>query len=240
MHSPFVFDFIEQVLNNKSHYLAPKTIEELRKRLLKDGTLLEIQDLGAGSRTSASKKRTVQQLAATAVKPRKFGRFFYRLVRHYRPKTVLELGTSLGVTTAYLAAANPDSEVITIEGSEAIHHTAVKNFKELGLRNIRSLQGNFDILLPGLLKSLGNIDLAYVDGNHRYAPTLDYFHQLLHKVHHHSILVFDDIHWSAEMEEAWSAIKLHPDVRCTVDLFFLGIVLFRKEFKEKQHFSIRF
>lgn len=240
MHSPFLFDFIEQVLNNKSGYQPPQSIEELRRKLLKNSTLLEIQDLGAGSRISASKKRKVQEVAATAVKPRRFGHFFYRLVRHYRPGTILELGTSLGVTTAYLAAANHASEVITIEGSESIHQTAVKNFKELGLQNIKALQGNFDTVLPEVLNRLDNIDLAYVDGNHRYAPTLEYFHQLLHKVHNHSILVFDDIHWSREMEEAWDTIKYHADVRCTVDLFFLGIVLFRKEFKEKQHFAIRF
>lgn len=240
MHSPFVFDFIEQVLNNKSHHQPPKAIEDLRNALRKDNTVLEIHDLGAGSRTSVSKRRTVRELAATAVKPRKFGHFFYRLVKRYRPATILELGTSLGVTTAYLAAAHPSARIITIEGSEAIYKTAQKNFQQLGLQNIQALNGNFDVVLPDVLHNLEGIDLAYVDGNHRYAPTLDYFHQLLGKVHDHSILIFDDVHWSEEMEEAWSAIKSHPDVYCTVDLFFLGLVFFRKEFKAKQHFSIRF
>ena len=240
MHSPFVFEFIEQVLNNKNHYQPPQAIEHLRRELLRDKTVLEILDLGAGSRINTSKKRRVQEVAATAVKPRKFGHFFYRLVKHYQPKVVLELGTSLGVTTAYLAAANPTARVITIEGSDAIYQTAQKNFRRLGLQNIQGLQGNFDTILPSVLEGVDRVDLAYIDGNHRYAPTMDYFHLLLPKTHNHSTLIFDDIHWSAEMEEAWSAIKSHPDVYCTVDLFFLGLVFFRKEFKEKQHFSIRF
>lgn len=240
MHSPFVFDFIERVLNNKNHYQPPSSIEHLRRELLRDKTVLEIQDLGAGSRISASKRRTVQEVAATAVKPRKFGHFFYRLVKHYQPNVILELGTSLGVTTSYLATANPSARVVTIEGSEAIYRTAQKNFQQLGLQNIKGLQGNFDTVLPSVLTGLDSIDLAYVDGNHRYTPTIEYFHQLLKKTHNHSALIFDDIHWSREMEEAWSAIKNHPEVYCTVDLFFLGLVFFRKEFKEQQHFSIRF
>lgn len=240
MHSPFVFEFIERVLNNKSHYQPPQAIEALRKELLRDQSMLEIQDLGAGSRISASKRRTVREVAATAVKPRKFGHFFYRLVKHYQPGVILELGTSLGITTAYLATAHPAARVITIEGSDAIYHTAQKNFRQLGLQNIEALQGNFDVVLPRVLQSLDRVDMAYIDGNHRYAPTMEYFHQLLRKTHNHSTLIFDDIHWSAEMEEAWNAVKSHPEVYCTVDLFFLGLVFFRKEFKEKQHFSIRF
>jgi predicted O-methyltransferase YrrM len=240
MHSPFVFDFVERVLNNKNHYDPPQASEGLRRQLLSDNTVLEIQDLGAGSRISASKRRTVQEVASTAVKPRRFGHFFFRLVKHYQPQVIVELGTSLGVTTAYLAAANPQARVVTIEGSEAIYKEAMKNFRQLELQNIEALPGNFDTVLPSVLERLDKVDLAYIDGNHRYTPTLNYFHQLLEKTHNHSTLVFDDIHWSAEMEEAWRAVKSHPDVYCTVDLFFLGLVFFRKEFKEKQHFSIRF
>jgi len=53
-------------------------------------------------------------------------------------------------------------------------------------------------------------------------------------------LVFDDIHWSAEMEKAWLEIKSHPSVQYTIDIFFLGFVFFRPDFKVKQNFSIRF
>ena len=240
MHSPFVFDFIGNVLVNKKQYEAPQQIEQLRRRLISDKELLTIEDMGAGSRISASKQRTVSELATTAVKPKKFGQLFHRLVKHYQPKTILELGTSLGITTAYLALGNADGQVITIEGSEAIYHKAKHNFESLGVKNVKTLNGNFDQLLPQVLSEVKNVDLAYIDGNHRYQPTLDYFYQLLPKVDNGSILVFDDIHWSAEMEQAWEEIKEDPSVQCSIDLFFLGFVFFRKEFKEKQHFSIRY
>lgn len=240
MHSPFAFDFILRVLNNKSCYIAPKEIELLRAGLKKDNTLLFIQDLGAGSRVSSSKQKTIKQLASSAVKPKKYGEVLFRLVKHYQPKTIVELGSSLGVTTASLAMANPSAEVITIEGSEEVYKVANQNFRKLGIKNIQSLNASFDEVLPSVLRQQSSIDIAYIDGNHRFDPTMDYFHQLLEKTTNSSILVFDDIHWSREMEAAWEQIKKHPSVRCTIDIFFLGFVFFRQEFKEKQHFTIRF
>jgi len=240
MHSPFVFQFILHVLNNKSGYEPPCEIEQLRKQLLADKRVLQIEDLGAGSRMSATKERSVQQLAKSALKPKKYAQLLFRLLKHYQPKTILELGTSLGITTSYFAAANPKSHITTIEGSKGIAKVAKENFSKLGQQNIRILEGNFDKVLPSVISQLPSIDLAYIDGNHRYKPTLDYFYQLLSKTNNDSIMVFDDIHWSAEMEKAWQEIKAHPSVKCTVDIFFLGFVFFRSEFKVPQHFSIRF
>ena len=218
----------------------PDEIEELRTQLLADKRLLQIEDLGAGSRIPSTKERTVEQLAKSALKPKKYAQLLFRLVKYYQPKTILELGTSLGITTSYFAAAQPESHITTIEGSKAIAAVAKENFSKLGQKNIRILEGNFDEVLPSVINQMPSIDLAYIDGNHRYKPTLEYFHQLLANTNNDSIMVFDDIHWSAEMEMAWEEIKTHPSVKCTVDIFFLGFVFLRSEFKTKQHFSIRF
>jgi predicted O-methyltransferase YrrM len=240
MHSPFVFDFILNVLNNRSGYDYPASVENLRKELLKDKEVLEIEDLGAGSRKKSSSQKSVSQLVKTALKPKKYAQLLYRLAKHYQPRTIIELGTSLGITTSYLAIANPSSQIITIEGSKAIAEKATNNFQKLGITNVQSLQGNFDDLLPSLIHQLPSIDLAYIDGNHRYQPTINYFLQLLSKSHNNTILIFDDIHWSEEMEQAWEEIKRHPSVQYTIDIFFLGFVFFRKEFKVRQDFKIRF
>jgi predicted O-methyltransferase YrrM len=240
IHSPFVFRFILHVLNNRSGFNPPDSVEALRKQLLQDKRLLQIEDFGAGSRVSGSKRRTVSEVAFAALKSKKYAHLLFRLVSYFKPQTVLELGTSLGITTAYLAMANSETTVATIEGSKAIAGIAGENFSLLRLANIQQHCGNFDDILPSLLQKLPTIDLGYVDGNHRYAPTIAYFHQLLSAVGNDSVLVFDDIHWSAEMEKAWEEIKQHPSVKCTIDIFFLGFVFFRSEFKEKQHFTIRF
>ncbi len=240
MHSPFVFDFILRVLNNGNHYELPAVIEEQRQALLKDERVLKIEDMGAGSRLVSSPERRVKDLAKSALKPPKYAQLLYRLVRHYTPQNIIELGTSLGITTNYLSFANPDAYITTIEGSKEVLAIAREQFDRTGVKNINPVCGNFDDVLPGILSSLKKADLVYIDGNHRKEPTVRYFHQLLPYCHENSILVFDDIHWSPEMEGAWRIIREHPSVRTSIDIFFLGFIFFRKGFREKQDFSIRF
>ncbi len=239
-HSPFIFHFITEVLNDKTIYAEYARVEALRKQLLTDQIMLTIDDFGAGSTVSKSNRRTVASIAKNAAKPKKFGQLLFRMAKTYQPKTILELGTSLGISTAYLSLANPVARVITLEGSTAVADKARQNFQTLHLNNISLIEGNFDMKLESVVCGLSSVDCCFIDGNHRREPTERYFQQLLPKLNNDSILIFDDIHWSREMEEAWETIKKHPSVRCTVDLFFIGIVFVRKEFKEKQHFSIRF
>jgi predicted O-methyltransferase YrrM len=240
MHSPFVFDFTLNVLNNKSDYKAPPEIEQLREQLLSDKRVIEIEDFGAGSRINSSKQRSVGQIAKSALKSKRLAQVLFRLARHYQPQTLVELGTSLGITTAYISQANPNASITSIEGSDQIAAIAQENFKKLNCTNIQLLTGNFDNVLPSAISHLSSIDLAYIDGNHRYQPTINYFHQFLTRSGSQTILVFDDIHWSVEMEQAWEEIKSHPSVQYTIDIFFLGFVFFREEFKVKQNFTIRF
>lgn len=237
-HSPFVYDFIRNVLNDKKAVEVYPKIESLRKRLLRSNALVEMQDLGAGATTRPSSRR-VASIAARSAKPPRLAQLLFRIARYYQSRYILELGASLGISTAYLASADPHSAVVTGEGSGNIASLAMDHFKELGLTNIRMTIGNFDDTLPAMAGMLPAIDMAFIDGNHREAPTLRYFSQLLPRMSESSIMIFDDIHWSKEMESAWMRIKDHPSVMTTVDIFFMGIIFFRPEFKAKQHFTIR-
>ena len=240
VHSPFVFDFITRVLNDDRSFYAYRSIENLRRLLLLDNREVVVEDMGAGSRVKKTNTRRIKDIARSSLKPQKFGQLLFRIVDHYAPATILELGTSLGITTAYLAAAKTGSTVVTMEGASAVAEQALANFNKLQLSNIKLVKGNFDETLPDTLLNNSRIDMAFIDGNHRYEPTMRYYHDLLPCMHEYSILIFDDIHWSAEMEQAWEAIKADVHNTLTIDLFFIGLVFFRKENKEKQHFTIRF
>lgn len=240
VHSPFVFEFIHKVLADSHEYDCYATIEMLREELKKNLTTVEIEDLGAGSRVSATHKRRISAVASSALKPKKFGQLLFRMTRFYMPAQILELGTSLGITTAYLASGNPQGIVTTMEGAQTIAAIAKENFRRLQLANIHQVEGNFDTTLTDVLEHLPTVDLAFVDGNHRKEPTVRYFLQLLPRIQNDSILIFDDIHWSEDMEAAWEFIKAHESVTLSIDLFFIGLVFFRSEQKIKQHFTIRF
>lgn len=208
--------------------------------MLKDETVIPITDFGAGSRLNLSQERKVSAIAKSSLKPKKYSQLLFRMVNYFQPSFVLELGTSLGITSSYLASGNNNAKVITMEGSPHVAAIARKNFEWLQLKNISVIEGNFDETLPKLISSTQTADFVFIDGNHRKEPTIRYFEQLLPKISSNSIFIFDDIHWSKEMEEAWETIKQHDAVTLSIDLFFIGIIFFRKEQKEKQHFTIRF
>ncbi|MEP7230868.1 MAG: class I SAM-dependent methyltransferase [Ginsengibacter sp.] len=240
IHSPFVFDFVKNVLNDKKKYDCYKIIEPLRKQLLNNHTLIPVEDFGAGSAVIPFKNRKVSAIAASSLKKKKFSQLLFRMVKYYKPETIVELGTSFGITASYLACANAGSQVYTLEGSKAIGEIAVSGFKKLSLENIDFIQGNFDRTVPEVLNKIKSIDFLFVDGNHRRNATLDYFTESLKKANSSSIFIFDDIHWSIEMEDAWQQIKAHASVILTIDLFFIGLVFFSTDFKIKQDFVIRF
>jgi predicted O-methyltransferase YrrM len=240
IHSPFVFNFISKVLNDRREFYAYSTIEGLRQQLHYSKATVEVEDFGAGSPAMPQKERQVKDIAHWSLKPAKYAQLLFRIVDYYQPHTIIELGTSLGVTTAYLASANLSAAVTTFEGAPAIADMAANHFRQLNLPNIHLVKGNFDNTFAPALNTLKKIDLAFIDGNHRKEPTTRYFRQLLPYLHKTSIVIFDDIHWSREMEEAWEIIKKHSAVTCSIDLFFIGIIFFNTDFKEKQDFVIRF
>jgi predicted O-methyltransferase YrrM len=240
IHSPFVFDFIIHVLNDKKKYDCYDKIELLRKELLANGSIIEVEDFGAGSAVIPFKKRAIRDIAASSLKKKKYAQLLFRIATYYESKTLVELGSSFGITTCYLACANVNSKVFTFEGSKNIAKIATNNFVNLSLKNIRLIEGNFEKTLSVNQQIMPNVDLLFIDGNHRKSATLEYFHFFLKKSNTQSIFIFDDIHWSKEMEEAWKEIQQHDSVTLTIDLFFIGLVFFSKDFKVKQNFTIRF
>jgi predicted O-methyltransferase YrrM len=237
VHSPFVFDLYENVIRHDGQYRAYQEIETLRKQLLQETKVIAVTDLGAGSRTKASPSRAVRNIAATSAKPAKYAQLLFRLVNHFQPATVLELGTSLGLTTCYLAAARSQGHVYTFEGCPNLAAEATRHFRQLHLRNIRLVPGHLDQSLPAALEKLPSVDFVYFDGNHRYEPTMRYFEACLAHRTEHSVFIVDDIYWSPEMEKAWQEICRHPEVTISIDLFQLGLIFFRRN-QPKQHFTL--
>ncbi len=238
IHSPFVFDFASQVLEDDRWFYAFDEVEHWRRQLLRDRTLLTIDDHGAGSQLRASRERSIASLARHSACQPFQGRWLFRIVNRYKPSTMLELGTSLGISTAYQALAAPRARFLTVEGCGASAQVARNTLRHFSLKNVELVEGRFEERLPVVLADLGKLDYLYVDGNHRYEPTVSYFEQCLQAAHDDSVFIFDDIHWSEEMEQAWEHIRRHPAVRLSIDLYFIGLVFFKDEFPVKQDFTL--
>ncbi|MEY4053968.1 MAG: hypothetical protein RL034_886, partial [Bacteroidota bacterium] len=162
VHSPFVFEFITRVLNDKRRFYAFDGIEKIRTQLLSNHSTIEIQDFGAGSRVAKTNTRKISDIAKGSLKPAKYSQLLFRMIDYYGPSQIMELGTSLGITTAYLASANTNAKVTTFEGSATIAQIARQNHGSLGLANISLLEGNFDDQLPKWLAHNKKVDFAFI------------------------------------------------------------------------------
>jgi len=238
VHSPFVYRLVDKVFYDATPKNVYTEVENIRKTLLADNRKITIIDLGAGSHVNNNRQKKISDIAAHALKPPKLAQLLYRIAADLQPKNIIELGTCLGVTTIYLQKAAPNAKVYTLEGSPQTAEVAKEEFSKAGLNDIELVTGNFDDTLPGIIDKLDKVDFVFVDGNHQKEATLRYFEWCLPKVYEDTLLIFDDIYWSEGMKEAWAQIKAHPQVMVTVDLFWIGLVFFKKG-RMKEDFLIK-
>ncbi len=233
IHSPLIFRFVRNVVYEKNEYYAFEVIEKLRKELHNDTKSVEVKDFGTGE----SKPKKIAEIAQKSLKRAKSARLLYRTVNFVKPETILELGTSLGITTCYLAAYSEKCKCTTIEGCPEIARIAEKNFKELKYNNITLLNGEIDKILPGFLAGTDTLDFVFIDANHTSTALISYFNQCVTKASSVSVFVVDDIHWSDDMESGWKYIQNHSSVKTTIDVFDMGIVFFNADLN-KQHYRL--
>jgi len=238
VHSPFVFDLLTKVIKSPKHYYAFDEIEHIKKQLKSSNDSIQQIEFGAGSHTLKSVEKKIAQLAKTVSIPKSQGELLFKLVEYFQPKSVLELGTCIGISTLYLSLENKQRSVFTIEANPDSAKLAQKLFKQLECNQINSFIGTFEERLDEVLQQMQQIDFAFIDGNHRYEPTINYYRKILPFTHENSILIFHDIHWSEGMQQAWEEIKNDDAVSISVDVFSMGFVFFHKGIL-KQHFVLK-
>ena len=236
VQSPFVFDLVTKCFYDKKKRSIYTKLKAYRASLLANNTTVEVTDLGAGSQTTKSNTRVISKIAKNAGTTKQREKLFYRFVNYFQFKSILELGTSMGIATHAMHLGNPEAKITTIEGCPNISAFTKGTFKQFNLKNTEVLTGDFGKVIKPL--ALNKYDLIYFDGNHQKQATLDYFETLLPTATNNSVFIFDDIYWSKGMTEAWNIIKSHPKVTVSIDTFFWGIVFFRQE-QAKEHFTIR-
>jgi predicted O-methyltransferase YrrM len=234
IHSPFFFDFYNKVVKGKTDPALFGEIEKTRNHLLENQSLISVKDLGAKSPHFKNEKRQINQVAATSLNDEDQCAFFYRIARYMESKRILELGTSMGITSLYLSKIE-GTKLFTFEGNQDLINIALTNFESLDQKNIELIEGNIDQTLPEFLQNPAKIDFALIDANHRYEPTIKYFNWLSMRMADRSVMVIDDIYYSEEMGRAWAELKKHELVYGSIDLFRCGILFFDLALN-KQHF----
>ncbi len=242
VHSPFVFDLVTKCFYDKTKYPEYSILKNYRSSLLANKNTIEVTDFGAGSRVFKSNSRQISKIAQTAGISQKRAKLLYRIVRYFQPTEILEIGTSLGLATSALSLGNKNGKITSLEGCPNTMSIAKNQCQLHNLNNVEFINTEFSTFLKNYKPETATVNrdckLIYFDGNHSQQATLDYFEALLPTVTNTSVWIFDDIHWSLEMENAWEIIKKHPKVTVTIDTFQWGIVFFRLE-QQKEHFIIQ-
>ncbi|HEA30657.1 MAG TPA: class I SAM-dependent methyltransferase [Leeuwenhoekiella sp.] len=234
VHSPFVYDFLTKCLYDRKKHPAYAKLKTYRKSILNDQKTIKITDFGAGSRVFKDNTRMVADLGKNAGAPLKRMHLLYRITTYFQSKSILELGTSVGLATAAFGLA-ATGKVTSVEGCTEIAKVALEKLEPLKIPHLHLKNERFSEFFKDREEKY---DLVYFDGNHSKTATLSYFERLLPTAHNDSVFIFDDIYWSRDMTTAWETIKQHPKVGITVDCFWLGFVFFRRE-QNKEHFKIR-
>lgn len=229
IHSPFIFALVSEIFRNKIDNDIVLSIEKIRRKMESDPGSINVRDLGSGSEKLKTSLRKVSEIVKKSAVPKKYGILLANMASAFGKPAVIEFGTSLGISTMYMAASCSGCNVYTMEGCAATSAVASANIREAGLGNIVMMNGSFDELLPGFKKMDLTPGLVYIDGNHRREPLLRYFDFVADMSGNRTVAIIDDINLSAEMSEAWREIKNHENVTATVDIFRMGIVFFRKD-----------
>ncbi|NRD20572.1 class I SAM-dependent methyltransferase [Winogradskyella eckloniae] len=236
VHSPFIYNFVTKCLYDNTKHPEYNALTTYREALKASKVELEITDLGAGSKVLDSKKRKVSAMVKASSSSKKESQLMFRIAKYFKFKTILELGTSLGMGTYSMSLANKTAQITTIEGCTNTSAFAQSEIKKQNIKNVEFITGSFTDTIPNLTTE--KFDCIFFDGHHNKDATIQYFEALLPKIHNDTVFIFDDIYWSKGMTEAWSFIKHHNTVKVTIDCFHIGFVFFRRE-QVKEHFKIR-
>ncbi len=230
VHSPYLFDFVRNVLMERKPFYVFEEIEFIRKGLLQNKTKLNILDLGSGK----DRKTSISRIAQRSLKPKRQSQLLFRIVNHYKFNHLLELGTSFGISTLYLASVSSNSKCISLEGIPLVAEIAKNNFDKLNRNNIELIVGNIDQTLSSQINK-EPFEFVFMDANHRYEPMKKYFDQIIQHTVEGSILVIDDIHYSTEMEKFWHETTKHPRITSSIDIFHMGILFTKSHLKQKNY-----
>lgn len=235
LHAPFAFHFYTKIVKPDEIHSEFFSIEAVRNKFLHSKKIIQLHDPEPGSLNTRCHQRQLKDITRNSLTPPKYSRLLYRIARHMQAKHIVELGTSLGINTLYLSSAAPESQLYTFDGCEATADEAQQVFEWWHLKNIHMETGNIDQNLPALLQHIPQIDLLYINADHHYTPTIQYYEHCKKKAHKSSIFILNGIYWSKEMKKTWQHMRHDPLVSLSLDLFGVGIIFFRKLYNKQHH-----
>lgn len=233
--SPFLFGWHKKVLK------AKPPIDDLGWRMLVERLHATKQDTTEVLRTDHgatlynNRLQTIGHIASSQVSSIDELAILFHSTQYVRPKSILELGTSLGFSAAALSLGFPSAKVETVEGDPAIAQWAKENHTLLDLDNIILHECTIADYLERKSLRGGQIDVLYMDGHHDGLATMTYFNNLLPFFSKKTVVIVDDILWSRDMHNAWEQLRKNPRVKASLAYERIGFLFFSEAFVQSVH-----
>jgi len=236
IQTPFAFRFYTDLSRAIKNSIAIKEIENARNHFLRDHSIVEGEDLGAGSRIT--KESRISSISRHGISSKEECIFLFELANICKPETCIELGTSLGIVTAYLSMSKFVNTLYTFEGNKILAEKASQLLSSLHTQKAQIIHGNINEELLVLLETLDQIGLAIIDANHTEKALLNYYELLKPKMNSSGIIVIDDIRWSVGMNRGWKKLIGEQDVTLSIEYLNKGLLFFKNGI-QKQHYVLR-
>lgn len=236
IHSPFLYAFSNACIFNDPPAEEFIMLENIRKNLKNNESEILVTDYGMGPRFGPRKEKTnnkplqysrqVKSIARNSLQQSAYCRLFYRIVQYLQPETIIELGTSLGLTTCYFALGNPKARVFSLEGCPKTAEIAKETFAKAGVSNVELITGDFSKSLPVALKKCPSPGIVYIDGDHSFEGVLRNFTNISNHLNAKSVVIVDDIRLSKPMYAAWKQMAAWENTTMALDMGKIGLLFF--------------
>ncbi|MDR0542638.1 MAG: hypothetical protein LBH19_10595 [Dysgonamonadaceae bacterium] len=216
VHSPFVYNLITKVIEEKSAYYALEEIENFRRQLLKDNDLSLI---------------TARETQSAA-----YGALLFRMVNFFKCRNVIEIGSSTGVMGLYLAmASRTRCQCRLLDERQGLAQCIRQFARTHHLSKLQYMEGDYRENIPSLYAELSGADLLFINQlpeTMTGSGLMDLCRPLIGR---QSILILDGINRSKEMHKIWESLKRDPQSRVMVDLYALGIAFFNDKLPKRYY-----
>jgi predicted O-methyltransferase YrrM len=234
IQAPFAFQFIDSLQKAIVSSRPIPDIEHERTSFAKDRSPVNGTDFGAGTSLG---KSTIAKIARFGISSKYSCVFLHELANMAKAATCVELGTSLGIASAYIGRSRSLEKLYSFEGNGELAARAEALHKRLMIDKVQVIKGNIDDKLPTFLDGVGTIDLAIIDANHTSEALAHYFQLLKSKMEAHSIIFIDDIRWSRDMYSGWQELSQRSEVTVSMEFLNFGLLFFEKGL-QKQHYIL--
>ena len=228
VHSPFVYDLITNVIEETCEFYAYRDISLVRLQLLQNEQFIQY----------GKKQLTVKKALKRYGISTKEGKFLFRLANHYKPHTMLSVGSSMGLAPLYLARYDSTVQCITLECVQDIAEIATQVLSKEKNPALSIKTGTYRALLPESIVQLQQIDCVYVDKNVGVNDWDTIFEQCEPFIHNATFFVLAGIRSSTEKQSYWTQFRQHPSITVAIDLYDLGLLFFQSKLHKQVYKTI--